>query len=174
MPPTSNLIASSKEHFLAALNSIDGNPRLRIQRESQEYDLIYENKRYPPILVLSEANRLLGGSQLLLSDFGNSTKKAFKPLLKAGFSIEKKAFFISKDAVLSIINLCDTIAKGREEKTIDLGTYTEKFTPYVDSFKQSFGSSPNLYLQKQLKNFNELLLKEIKQNTEIKSFPFWG
>src|SRR5215204_4232312 len=90
MPPTSNLIASSKEHFLAALNSIDGNPSLRIGRESQEYDLVYENKRYPPVLVLSEANKLLGGSQILLSDFGNSTKKAFEPLREAGFTIEKK------------------------------------------------------------------------------------
>lgn len=84
----------TRESIIQALQRIDQNPNLRYGRESSTYDLVYEGKKYPPILVLSEANKILGGTELLLSDFGNSTKKAFKHLTNNGFSImEKESFY---------------------------------------------------------------------------------
>lgn len=80
----------TKESILQAIQKIDQNPSLRNGRESSTYDLHYEGKNYPPILVISEANKILGGQELMLSDFGNSTKKAFKILEDNGFEIEYK------------------------------------------------------------------------------------
>ena len=85
----------TQESIFQALQRIDQNPNLRNGRESSTYDLVYEGKKYPPILVLSEANKILGGTELLLSDFGNSTKKAFKYLTDHGFEImEKEKFYL--------------------------------------------------------------------------------
>ena len=67
----------TKESILKAIQIIDANPDLIKGRESFQYDLVYNGKKYPPILVLSEANKLLGGDELMLKDFGNSAKKAF-------------------------------------------------------------------------------------------------
>jgi hypothetical protein len=79
-----------------AIAIINTNPLLRKGRESIEYDLIYDKKRYPPILVLSEANKIAGGPELLLSDFGNSTTKAFSILQSLGFIIEPKTMDFSE------------------------------------------------------------------------------
>ncbi len=70
----------TKEIILKAIQIIDANPDLIKGRESFQYDLVYNGKKYPPILVLSEANKLLGGEELMLKDFGNSAKKAFQYL----------------------------------------------------------------------------------------------
>ena len=80
----------TKESILKAIQRIDENPELIKHRESFLYDLLYQSKKYPPILVLSEANILLGGKELLLSDFGNDAKKAFKVLEKFGFKVIQK------------------------------------------------------------------------------------
>ncbi len=77
--------------ILNAINAIDDNSKLRIGRESSDYDLIHNNKKYPPILVLSEANKLAGGKKLTLENFNNSAKSAFKILKKLGFKIEAKS-----------------------------------------------------------------------------------
>lgn len=73
-----------------AIKRIDELPNLRKRRESIEYDLVYGGKKYPPILVLSEANKMLGGKEILLSDFQNSTQKAFAILRDLGFVVEPK------------------------------------------------------------------------------------
>ena len=73
-----------------ALKKIDQNPTLRTGRESAEYDLVYQGGFYPPILVLSEANRINGKARLTLRDFENSTDKAFKYLRDLGFQVVKK------------------------------------------------------------------------------------
>ena len=79
-----------KEDIEEAIIKIKNNPILRKGRESLEYDLVYEKTAYPPILVLSEANKIAGGQELLLSDFGNSTKNAFSILDSLGFTVKKK------------------------------------------------------------------------------------
>lgn len=79
----------SKESILAAIEQISQNPDLRMRRESFVYDLIYNDVAYPPILVLSEANKINGGGALVLDDFG-TTDRAFRYLTDLGFVITKK------------------------------------------------------------------------------------
>lgn len=81
----------TKESVEKAIQKINQFPSLLIGRESRDYDLIMENgNRYPPILVLSEANKILGGEELFLSSFNNSTKQAFRILSELGYNIVKK------------------------------------------------------------------------------------
>lgn len=93
---TRNITSDDIKKAIAIINS---NPLLRKGRESIEYDLIYDKKKYPPILVLSEANKISGGQELLLSDFGNSTAKAFSILQSHGFVIERKTMDFSEQLV---------------------------------------------------------------------------
>src|SRR5687768_16620733 len=101
----SAILPFTKESVTEAIKSIEINPGLRQNRESAEYNLIYENEKYPPILVLSQANQILGGTKLTIEDFGNSAKKAFKILTDLGFSIipkdtskdsSKKVWFVAQ------------------------------------------------------------------------------
>lgn len=80
----------TRESILKAIELIDKNPDLLKGRTSSTYDLIFDNNKYPPILVLSEANKINGGKELLLEDFGNSVTIPFDILKKNGFVIEKK------------------------------------------------------------------------------------
>lgn len=84
------MVSFTKESVLKALSRIDANPEIINGRESTEYDLIVNDRTYPPILVLSEASKILGGEELVISDFSNSTKTAFKILRDLGFEVEKK------------------------------------------------------------------------------------
>lgn len=79
-----------EESIRNALEVIDKNPGLRNGRESSTYDLVFEGKTYPPILALSEANKLEGGEKLTLNDFNNSTDKAFSILRDLDFKINPK------------------------------------------------------------------------------------
>jgi len=81
----------NRDDLVAAIQQIDKNPDLIKGRQSNTYDLHFEGKKYPPILILSEANKLKGGKELLLSDFGNSTAKAFKILENNGFEVIRKS-----------------------------------------------------------------------------------
>ncbi|MCU7551589.1 hypothetical protein OCK74_20880 [Chitinophagaceae bacterium LB-8] len=84
------MVQFNEESILQAIEKIDSQPELRKGRDSFEYDLKFKNKTYPPILVLSEASKILGGTELTLKDFNNSTKSAFKLLNEHGFIVEKK------------------------------------------------------------------------------------
>jgi len=80
----------TRDIIISAIKRIEQNPSLIIGRQSNTYDLLFEYKTYPPILILSEANKLVGGTELTLKDFGNSTEKAFKILGDLGFKIVEK------------------------------------------------------------------------------------
>jgi 5-methylcytosine-specific restriction enzyme B len=80
----------TRESILQAIEKIDSDPSLRNGRGSIEYDLLFNDRSYPPILVLSEANKLQGGTELKLSDFGNSTSVPFNILREKGFTVNKK------------------------------------------------------------------------------------
>ena len=135
----SKIYTITKESILKGIESIDNNPTLVNGRESAEYDLIYKGKRYPPILVLSEANKELGGEALTISDFGNSTKRAFSILENFNFIVEKKSLEFSKETVVDIIALCETIVKGKEEGKIAQSTYSEVFKPHLNEFRRKYG-----------------------------------
>jgi 5-methylcytosine-specific restriction protein B len=168
------ILPVNKESILEAAKRVDNNPTLRKGRESIEYDFVLDGNRYPPILILSEANKILGGQELLLTDFGNSTKKAFKIFDEFGFKIEKKYPALTKEVAIEIINLCNEMALGRENGSITQTTYTEKFKPFLNSFEKKFTYSPNLYLQNQLQNFYNSNLRGINDKLKFKSFGFWG
>lgn len=80
-----------KVSILKALTLIESYPERYIGRSSSTYDLIYQEKYYPPILVLSEANKLRGGSELKLSDFDNNIDLPFSILKSNGFIIKEKS-----------------------------------------------------------------------------------
>ncbi len=169
-----DILQITKDSILKAVETIDQNPNLRNGRASIEYDFVLDGKRYPPILVLSEANKLLGGSELLLSDFGNSTKKAFKIFEDLGYKVEKKYPILTKKVVDEIIDLCDKMATGRKNGSISQKNYTDVFRPFLVSFEHKFSYSPNLYLQNQLQNFYNANLKNVSDKLLFKSYGFWG
>lgn len=80
----------NKDHLILAIKKIDANPDIRNNRSSSTYDLVYEGKKYPPILVLSVANQLNGKKELFLSDFNNKIDIPFKILRENGFEIVNK------------------------------------------------------------------------------------
>lgn len=84
-------INPTKQELLNAIKHIDKNPNLRLGRNSNTYDLIYDGVTYPPILVISVANELKGGKEITLSDFSNNTDIPFKLLRDNGFEIKTKA-----------------------------------------------------------------------------------
>ncbi|MGB7529239.1 McrB family protein [Sphingobacterium cellulitidis] len=122
----------TKEELLSAIQYLDEHPEDFKGRFSSTYDLVYENKKYPPILVLSKANELKGGKELLLSDFKNSTDIAFKNLVEFNFDIVKKK---TLDSNFSIY-LKEFI---RQSNTTDL-SYKKYSILYQDTkVKASFG-----------------------------------
>ncbi len=80
----------SREELVNAVKYLDQHPEEFKGRESSTYDLVYEGKKYPPILVLSKANEMKGGDVLTIRDFNNSTEKAFKYLIENGFHVIPK------------------------------------------------------------------------------------
>jgi len=81
----------TKQSIDQAIKNIDQNPELIKGRESKDYDLILANgQSYPPILVLSEANKVLGGEELVIHDFRNNTRVPFKILKDLGYNVVRK------------------------------------------------------------------------------------
>lgn len=81
----------TQKDIIKAIKRIDENPDLLTGRHSSTYDLIYQYKKYPPILILSIANELKGGNEITLSDFGNNVEIPFKMLRDKGFKIKSKS-----------------------------------------------------------------------------------
>jgi len=84
-------LSFTKEELLHAIRYIDENPQLKNGRHSSTYDLVYEDKKYPPVLVLSVANELKGGEEITLSDFKNNVEIPFSILREKGFEIKPKS-----------------------------------------------------------------------------------
>lgn len=80
----------TRENLLTAIEKIDLEPEIKSNRSSSTYDLVYNNKKYPPILILSVANQLNGKEELFLKDFNNNIDEPFKILTNQGFEIIKK------------------------------------------------------------------------------------
>src|SRR6056300_1053382 len=81
----------SIEHLRKAIEEIETDG-IRKGRHSSTYDLVYNNKTYPPKLVLSIANRYANGEELDPNNFdGGKGTEAFKLLEDAGFHIIEKS-----------------------------------------------------------------------------------
>lgn len=85
------MLSFTREKLIKAIEEIDLNPKLLKNRSSSTYDLVYNKKKYPPILVLSVANQLNGGNELYLKDFNNNIEEPFKILKENNFKIIKKS-----------------------------------------------------------------------------------
>ena len=80
----------TKEHIEKAIHEID-EKGIRKGRHSSTYDLIYEDKAYPPKLVLSISNKYANGSELDPNEFeGGIGTPAFQLLQKKGFKVLAK------------------------------------------------------------------------------------
>ncbi|GGD95105.1 McrB family protein [Planktosalinus lacus] len=109
----------TQNDILKAIKRIDENPDLVTGRHSSTYDLVYKDKKYPPILVLSIANELKGGNELTLSDFGNNVEVPFKILRDNGFLINTKS---TNNKIKNKVDgnqkywIEKTIVKGRKDR----------------------------------------------------------
>lgn len=121
----------TKEEILKAIDYLDQHPEEFKGRASSTYDLVYEGKKYPPILVLSKANELKGGNTLTLEDFSNNATKAFKYITVHGFNIVPK---MDKK-----INFKEFIAVA-DEQTIGQGTNRQA----ADFIRKSVGKYKDL------------------------------
>ncbi|MEQ3691042.1 MAG: hypothetical protein ABNG98_05950, partial [Flavobacterium sp.] len=89
----------TKEHILQAIQEID-KEGIRNGRHSSTYDLVFNDKSYPPKLVISIANRFATGVELDSSTFsGGIGTDAFKLIEKYGFKI-----FPKKDKITELIS----------------------------------------------------------------------
>lgn len=80
----------NRQNILDAIYHLDKNPKLKVGRHSYKYDLVYNENRYPPILVLSTANQLIGKLEIKLSDFNNNIETPFNILKENGFVVIEK------------------------------------------------------------------------------------
>lgn len=82
----------TRAHVLKALEEID-QKGVPAGAESTRYDLVYEDRRYPPKLVLQLSARIATGSDLPRDQFkGGEESGAVKALRNLGFQIEAKRF----------------------------------------------------------------------------------
>ncbi|PIF63673.1 AAA family ATPase [Flavobacterium sp. 11] len=126
-----------KEHILAAIKEID-KQGIRSGRHSSTYDVIHEDKPYPPKLVISIANRFATGEELDSNTFsGGIDTPAFQLLKKEGFEIVNKIV-----------------------ETADLINVKEKFADWIIS---NDGKKSN-YFSKQFGAKKERLLNELELN----------
>jgi len=80
----------SKENVLSAIQEID-KKGIRPGRQSTTYDLVYEEKKYPPKFVLSLASRYATGRELEPAEFeGGLETDTFKLFQRLGFEIRPK------------------------------------------------------------------------------------
>ena len=80
----------TKDHILKAIDKIDqeGVPR---GRNSTTYNVFYNNKTYPPKLIISYANYFANGDELNPNMFsGGDKSKCFNLLINQGFEIVNK------------------------------------------------------------------------------------
>jgi 5-methylcytosine-specific restriction protein B len=85
-----NLYSVFRGHIMAAIKEIDRDG-VRNGRQSTTYDLLYNNKSYPPKYVLSLAMKYSTGKELEPNEFeGGENTDAFKRLEQLGFKIVDK------------------------------------------------------------------------------------
>lgn len=130
----------TKENILRAIRIIDNNTNLLRGRTSSTYDLLYKGNKYPPILVLSEANKINGGKELFLEDFENKIDIPFKILRENGFEIIKKSS-INDEKVNAKMNYKEAYNKWLVTKiSKDSGTKSS-YIRAIDLLSETLGYS---------------------------------
>ena len=92
----------TREHILQAIKEVDvsGYPD---KNESRMYDLLFNEKRYPPKIIISIANKFANGIPLEVSEFSGGEQPTNKFLSDRGFQIVLKDEAPLKKSVLSKI-----------------------------------------------------------------------
>lgn len=146
-----------RDDLLKAISEIDRNG-IRKGRHSSTYDLVYDNKKYPPKLVLSIANRFVNGEELDPKDFsGGKGTQAFELLIREGFTINDK---VKSGEVFYSTQLRQFLEQARTEnlktKHFDKSLETLKVKvsfgqggkakiPWISFLKEPFTTSDGIY-----------------------------
>ena len=177
----------NREHIVKAIEHIDKNG-IDKGRQSTTYDLIFEEKKYPPKLIISLANKYANGQELDHNIFkGGLNTPAFKKLKSEGFMIKekinntntnlehydsgifKKAMDISKEIVKNDLS---KVAPKKGTKAHEI--YSTVIKSKVLEYKELYNNkSPNLVLKDILQfiNYENGLSKE---DFEVFNFKYWG
>jgi len=172
----------TREHLIKAIEEIN-EKGIKKGRHSSTYDLIFDEKRYPPKLVISIANRFANGKELDHNTFnGGVGTDAFKKLESAGFVIEQK-----------LGNKMENYDSGVFTKAMDISIEIDKQgltkvapkvgTPESDAYhlikqekievyKDIYKKSPNLVLKDILTAIYED--NNLDSKFEVKNFKYWG
>lgn len=158
----------TKENIIQAIEKIDSEPILRNNRSSSTYDLIYKDVKYPPILVLSVANQLIGGKELLLSDFNNSVDIPFKILRDNGFLINKKALSLKDEFEIWLKN-------KHKEKSGAVSSYIRSIEILSNLFFENNKiDNENIFDISDLKILNGLYKEVIKHQKDKDSYLYYS
>ena len=120
------------DHILKAIQEIDSS-KIPHQRESSNYDVFHDGKRYPPKYVISIANKYANGSELSFTEFNAIEAKTF--LQKLGFEIKLK-FDIRPGDILGNQQLSTLFGVGtqggmrKSNKTNTLVIISDQTKPY--------------------------------------------
>lgn len=124
----------TKEHIINAISKIDkeGIPQ---DGDSQYYDVLYNERKYPPKLVVSYANIFANGEELNRNSFeGGQNTPCFRLLEENGFKIQRKSI---KYFVLGASWYGNEDSPDQTERFIENGIwengYGEKFLDVVKS-----------------------------------------
>lgn len=120
----------TKDHIVKAIQEID-NEGVRPGRNSSTYDLIFNDKPYPPKLVVSLANKYATGEELDHNTFaGGQGTPAFNLLHREGFVIKNKIeiansnitrFYQAIDEFIKYLTVSDSIISA-----FSFGNYTSR------------------------------------------------
>jgi hypothetical protein len=122
----------TREHILQAIQEITSS-KIPVHRESSNYDLFFERKRFPPKYVISIANKYANGRELLASEFDAVDAKTFLP--KLGFEIKLK-FDIKPGDVIANQQISTLFGVGtqggmrKSNKTNTLVIISDQTKPY--------------------------------------------
>jgi 5-methylcytosine-specific restriction protein B len=133
----------TQDHILQAIQEID-EKGIEKGAHSSTYDVVYNNKRYPPKLVVSLANKYANGEILPRNTFdGGDGTPAFQLLKRLGLQIDKKTTMNNQ----KLYDLKDSFLKEwplERLKTMTLEEYTNldktSFCYWIEHITRDLGS----------------------------------